>query len=120
MTIQVDSFSSRFSDNTSSNFVLQPLRHRQAGGRVDVARHEVEVLGANAHRIEPNELPGDSKHVARNRADGEVLLSVVPLAGSAICPVTSRERTSRSLSGGSDEKFVSIWSAGPTIRRVTK
>ena len=49
----------------------QPLRHRQAGGRVDVARHEVEVFGANAHRIEPDELPGDPKHVAGHRADGE-------------------------------------------------
>ena len=42
----------------------QPLRHRQASGRVDVARHEVEVFSANAHRIEPDELPGDPKHVA--------------------------------------------------------
>ena len=64
----------------------QPLRHGQASGRVDVARHEIEVLGADADRIESNELAGDPEHVARDRADREVLAVSGPAPGIRSLP----------------------------------
>ena len=120
MTIQVDSFSSRFSDNTSSNFVpsrFDTVRRVAGSTSLDTrSRSSVPTLTVSS----PTNCPATPSTSPETAPTAKLLLSLVPLAGSAICPVTSRERTSRSLSGGSDEKFVSIWSAGPAIRRVTR
>ena len=119
MTIQVDSFSSRFSDNTSSNFVpsrFDTVRRVAGSTSLDTrSRSSVPTLTVSSPTNCPA-TPSTSPETAPTAKE----LSFVPLDGFRDLPGDEQERTSRSLSGGSDEKFVSIWSAGPVIRRLIR
>jgi hypothetical protein len=86
MTIQVDSFSSRFSDNTSSNFVpsrFDTVRRVAGSTSLDTrSRSSVPTLTVSS----PTNCPATPSTSPETAPTAKVLLSVVPLAGSAICP----------------------------------
>ena len=118
MTIQVDSSSSRFSDNTSSNLV--PSRFdtvRRVAGSTSLetrSRSSVPRSPCPARRRPASQAPHDTprprtyccrKFPSRDpQRAGDEQGAYIPLASS----------------GGSDEKLVSTWSALPIIRRVTR
>ena len=90
-------------------------------GRADVLRHEIEVRGADANRIEAHELSGEAQDVGGRGCGREVVVGLPALRRLLTCLAGDDERLEISLAERRHRelKEVSMRSGVPLMRMVT-